>query len=111
MIERGRYGSAVCSDAHVAEFQIVFSGAAARYPQHAGPKATIKIGGEVKTLSDSFGEDSPQIDFGDGSLLICSHLYALPEGETLAPYSTDRIDAWDWSKTNIRAESQGGRKT
>jgi hypothetical protein len=101
---------AVRSDAHVAEFQIVFSGGGACYPQHAGLKATIKIGSKVKTLSDSFGEDSPQIDFGDGSLLIYSHLYALPEGETLAPYSTDRIEAWDWSKTNIRAESQGPEK-
>jgi len=40
----------------------------------------------VKTLSESFGDDSPQIGFGDGSLLIYSHLYALPEGETIIPY-------------------------
>lgn len=98
---------AVRSDTHVAEFTIVFSDGGARYPQLAGPKAIIKVGGKAKTLSDSFGEDSPQIDFGDGSLLIYSHLYALPEGEALAPYPADRIEVWDWSKTNIRVESQG----
>src|SRR5690606_21299322 len=64
----------------------------------------------VQTLSESFGEDSPQIDFGDGSLLIYSHLYTLPEGETIEPYPADRIEAWDWSKANIRVESQGTGK-
>jgi hypothetical protein len=84
---------AVCSDAHSAEFEIVFSDDGARYPQRAGPKATIKVGGKVKTLSEYFGEDSPQIDFGDGSLLIYSHLYALPEGEVVEPYPVAKIEA------------------
>lgn len=101
---------AVRSDDHTAEFEIVFSDGHARYPQRAGPKATIKVGGKVQTLSESFGEDSPQIDFGDGSLLIYSHLYTLPEGETIEPYPADRIEAWDWSKANIRVESQGTGK-
>jgi superfamily II DNA or RNA helicase len=101
---------AVRSDVHVAEFDIVFNDGGARYPQRNGPKTTIKIGGKLKTLSESFGEDSPQIDFGDGSLLIYSHLYALPEGEIAEPYPADRIEVWDWSKTNIRAESQGPEK-
>ncbi|MBR1160625.1 DEAD/DEAH box helicase [Bradyrhizobium elkanii] len=101
---------AVRSDAHVAEFEIVFSEGGARYPQRSGPKTTIKVGGKVKSLSESFGDDSPQIDFGDGSLLIYSHLYALPEGVTVEPYPADRIEAWDWSKTNIRAEAQGPEK-
>lgn len=100
----------VRSDIHVAEFEIVLSEGGARYPQRAGPKAAIKIGGKVKTLSESFGDDSPQIDFGDGSLLIYSHLYALPEGETVEPYPAHRIEAWDWSTTNIQAESQGPEK-
>lgn len=101
---------AVRSDAHVAEFEIVFSEGGARYLQRSGPKTTIKVGGKVKSLSESFGDDSPQIDFGDGSLLIYSHLYALPEGVTAEPYPADRIEAWDWSKTNIRVEAQGPEK-
>jgi superfamily II DNA or RNA helicase len=101
---------AVRSDARVAEFEILFSDGGARYPQHAGPKATIKLGSKVKTLSESFGDDSPQIDFGDGSLLIYSHLYALPEGGAVEPYPADRIETWEWSRTNIRAESQGPEK-
>lgn len=113
LLSRERTGPlrfAVLSDAHVAEFEIVFAEGGARYPQRSGPKATIKIGGKMKTLSESFGDDSPQIDFGDGSLLIYSHLYALPDGVTVEPYPSDRIEAWDWSKTNIRAEAQGLEK-
>lgn len=101
---------AVRSDTHVAEFEIVFTEGNARYPQTSGPKTTIKVGGKAKPLSESFGDDSPQIDFGDGSLLIYSHLYALPEGVSAEPYPVDRIEAWDWSETNIRSESQGPEK-
>ncbi len=100
----------VRSDAHTAEFEIVFSEGGARYPQRSGPKTTIRVGGKVKILSESFGEDSPQIDFGDGSLLIYSHLYALPEDVAVEPYPADRTEAWDWSKTNFRAEAQGPQK-
>lgn len=101
---------AVHSDNQIAEFEIVFAEGGARYPQRSGPRATIKVGGKVKTLSESFGEDSPQIDFGDGSLLIYSHLYALPDGVRVEPYPSDRIEVWDWSGTNIRTESQGSEK-
>ena len=41
---------------------------------------------------------------------IYSRLYALPEDEIAEPYPADRIEVWDWSKTNIRAESQGPEK-
>lgn len=101
---------AVTADGHSAEFEIIFADGGARYPQRGGDKAMIKVGGKTKPLSESFGDDSPQIDFGDGSLLIYSHLYVLPDGETLDPYSIERIETWDWSKTNIRAESQGPSK-
>lgn len=101
---------AVYSDTHIAEFEILFGDGGARYPQRAGPRASIRIGTKMKTLSESFADDSPQIDFGDGSLLIYSHLYELPEGETFEPYPADRIEVWDWSKTDIRAESQGPQK-
>lgn len=98
---------AVTADGHSAEFEIVFTDGGARYPQRSGAEVVIKVGGKAKPLSESFGEDSPQIDFGDGSLLIYSHLYVLPEGETLEPYPADRIEIWDWTATNIRVESQG----
>ncbi|MER9349841.1 DEAD/DEAH box helicase family protein [Mesorhizobium sp. M0227] len=101
---------AVRSDDQSAEFEIVFADGGARYPQRNGPKATIKVGSKIQTLSESFADDAPQIDFGDGSLLIYSHLYALPEDEMVQPYPPEKIEVWDWSKTNIRAEAQGVEK-
>ncbi|MFD2262819.1 DEAD/DEAH box helicase [Lacibacterium aquatile] len=101
---------AVQNDTHTAEFEIVFTEGGARYPQRSGPKTTIKVGGKVKPLPEFFGDDSPQIDFGDGSLLIYSHLYALPDGATAEPYPVERIETWDWSMVNIQAEAQGPEK-
>lgn len=101
---------AVCSDAYIAEFEIEFKNDGAHYPQRAGPETSIKIGNKVKPLSESFGDDSPHIDFGDGSLLIYSHLYELPEGKTFEPYPVEHIKVWDWSNVNIRSESQGLEK-
>lgn len=97
----------VSSDDAAAEFEVVFSKGGASYPQRSGAPATIKVAGKSKTLSQSFADDSPHIDFGDGSLLIYSHLYSLPDGETVAPFPIERIEAWDWSNANIRVESQG----
>jgi hypothetical protein len=88
----------------------MFADGGARYPQRSGDKATIKIGGKVKTLWESFADDSPQIDFSDGSPLIYSHLYSIPDGETLEPYPAAKIETWDWSNANIRVESQGTAK-
>lgn len=113
LLDNGRTGPlrfAVRSDDQSAEFEIVFADGGARYPQRNGPRTTIKIGSKIQTLSESFADDAPQIDFGDGSLLIYSHLYALPEGETVLPYPPEKIEAWDWSRTDIRAEAQGAEK-
>ena len=100
----------VYSDAHAAEFEVVFRDGGARYLQLSGPEASIRVGSKVKGLTESFGDDSPQIDFGDGSLLIYSHLYEPPEAEAIEPYPADQIEVWDWSGTNIKAESQGPEK-
>ncbi|MGH8047808.1 MAG: DEAD/DEAH box helicase [Chthoniobacterales bacterium] len=100
----------VKDDRHAAVFEVVFAENGARYPQREGPKASLQMGGKIQPLSDFFADDAPQIDFGDGSLLIYSHLYALPDGAVMPPYDPGRIEAWDWSKTNIRRESQGSER-
>lgn len=100
----------VSNDTAAAEFEIDFADGSASYPQKSGAPATIKVAGKTKPLSESFSDDSPQIDFGDGSLLIYSHLYSLPDGESFTPYPPEKIEAWDWSEANIRVESQGPAK-
>jgi hypothetical protein len=98
---------AVRTDRQSATFEIVFDDGAALYPQLSGPTATIRIGGKEQPLSGYFADDAPHIDFGDGSLLIYSHLYSLPDGEAAAPYLLEKIEVWDWSGVSIRVESQG----
>jgi hypothetical protein len=98
---------AVTSDRHRAVFEIVFGDGGARYPQREGPRATIKVVGREKSLAEYFGDDSPHIDFGDGSLLIYSHLYVLPEVRSFPPYPQDKIETWNWAKVDIRKEAQG----
>ena len=61
-------------------------------------------GNKEATLSESFGDDCPQIDFGDGSLLIYSHLDSLPDGQTLPPFDLAKLEAWDRSRANIRSK-------
>jgi superfamily II DNA or RNA helicase len=110
LIDHARDGPllfSVKSDSHTATFEIVFADSAARYPQRSGPRANIKIAGKEKSLSEYFGDDSPHIDFGDGSLLIYSHLYVLPEVRSFPPYPREKIEAWSWTKVDIRKESQG----
>ena len=100
----------VISDRDRAEFEIVFQDGAASYPQRGGPRAIVKVAGKEKLLSDYFGDDSPHIDFGDGSLLIYSHLYVLPEDRVVPPFAKSKIEVWDWSGVDIRKESQGPTK-
>ena len=100
----------VKSDTDEAVFEIVFADAGACYPQREGLQATVIIGNKEMSLSEFFGDDAPQIDFGDGSLLIYSHLYSLPDGQSLPPYDRAKLEAWDWSAANIRRESQGIEK-
>lgn len=110
LLGHGREGPlkfAVRNDGQLAAFEIAFGDGGARYPQRGGPKATIKISGKEQLLSEFFADDAPHIDFGDGSLLIYSHLYKLPDVPTLPPYPSDKIEVWDWDGTNIRRESQG----
>lgn len=110
MLDNARTGPlrfAVRSDDHAAEFEIVFSDGHARYPQRAGPKATIKIGGKVQKPSNPSARTHLRSTSVMAQAFIYSHLYTLPEGETIEPYPSDKIEAWDWSKANIRVESQG----
>jgi hypothetical protein len=79
----------------------------ARYPQRNEPSEVVRVGSKEITLSDFFADDPPQIDFGDGSLLIYSHLYSLPDDPSALPYDPSQIEIWDWTTVNIRRESQG----
>jgi superfamily II DNA or RNA helicase len=90
-----------------AHFEIGFTATDATYTQTSGPLCRIKTRRHERTLAESFADDAPQIDFGDGSFLIYSHLYVPPKELDLAPIMDSAIVHWDWTGTNPRVESQG----
>ncbi|MFC3320410.1 hypothetical protein [Mesorhizobium cantuariense] len=90
-----------------AEFEIGFTATDATYRQTSGPPCRIKTHRHDRTMAESFADDAPQIDFGDGSFLIYSHLYVPPKELDLTPIMDSAIVPWDWTGTNPRIESQG----
>ncbi|MGY3505210.1 DEAD/DEAH box helicase [Bradyrhizobium sp. USDA 4471] len=90
-----------------ASFEVRFIGNEASYPQVAGSPCTIKGRRGMIPLAEYFADDAPQIDFGDGSFLIYSHLYVPPAEIDLGPVLDESLTAWDWKGTDIRVESQG----
>lgn len=66
---------------------------------------TIRHGNGEEPLEDLFYEHPPVVWFADGSSLE-GNLLTEPNRK-FAPYPADKIRAWDWSRANIRKESQG----
>jgi superfamily II DNA or RNA helicase len=67
--------------------------------------ATIRQRSRTLSLREFFEEQPPTFWFADGSSLTGIEHVALrrqPE-----PFPRDRIETWNWTGTNIRAESQG----
>lgn len=71
--------------------------------QSAGT-AFIKSQGRLRPLQEFFEEEPPTFWFADGSSLVGNEYVALRRQPV--PFPRERIDAWDWTATNIRVESQ-----
>jgi len=72
--------------------------------------AAIKHGANARAiaLSDFFYKNPPVIWFADGSSLAGNEFTELRIPEPL--FASDEIEAWDWTGTNIKRESQGINK-
>ncbi|KAB2689066.1 DEAD/DEAH box helicase [Brucella tritici] len=90
-----------------AGFEIGFTATDATYVQTSGPACRIRTSRHDLPMAEYFADDAPQIDFGDGSFLIYSHLYVPPKELDLAPVMDAAIVPWNWTGTNPRIESQG----
>lgn len=90
-----------------ASFEIGFTATDATYTQTSGPACRIKTPRHDLSMAEYFADDAPQIDFGDGSFLIYSHLYVPPKELDLASIMDSAVVPWNWTGTNPRIESQG----
>lgn len=76
-----------------------------------GPhSAMVKRGGAgtPEPLADFFDEDPPVVWFADGAWLE-GNAYVRLRHET-PPYDRSKIEAWDWTGTDLTTESQGVEK-
>lgn len=70
-----------------------------------GSDAIIRYQSRESSLQDFFGEYPPTFWFADGSSLLGNEYAELPRQPD--PFPRNRIEAWNWTGTNIRVESQG----
>lgn len=104
--ESGPIRFKVFTDATSAEYEITFAGRGVDYRTIGMATADIILSGRQRPLSEWFAEHPPVVRFADNSFLVFNELFRPGVGER-APYDVGRIEAWDWSGTNIATESQG----
>ncbi|MGU7816671.1 DEAD/DEAH box helicase [Burkholderia sp. AW49-1] len=68
-------------------------------------RSSLKRNSAERGMVEFFDEHPPVFWFADGSSLEGNQLVRLRS--TIAPFNRERIQAWDWSSTDIRKESQG----
>lgn len=72
-------------------------------------KLEIKIGNKYKNISEWFEEYPPKITYTDGSTLENTY-YLEANIEGVPKFKEEELIIYDWSKTNIKKESQGIEK-
>ncbi len=68
----------------------------------------VSSGGSHADIADFFYSNPPSIWFADGSSLEGNQYVELRS--TYPPFDREKIQAWEWSDTDIRRESQGPEK-
>ena len=107
--ETGPIQFTVSTKENSAKFEVRLSESGAKYPQTKGPPAEIDYRTN-RPLSHLFSEDPPEIHFADGDFLIFNELFILPRGPDRIVFNINKIEAWDWKKTDLNIESQGFEK-
>lgn len=73
-----------------------------------GAEAAISLRSKTQDLASFFEENPPTFWFADGSSLTGFEYVELRKPPDTFP--RDRIEAWDWTGTNIRSESQDSER-
>ncbi|GBF04417.1 helicase [Deinococcus aerius] len=98
----------VFTEEHSVEYEVVFGDDVGYRPVN-GVEVLVTTGKAEKNtrvpLSEWLVRYPPTTYFHDRTVMW-GRLIAHPAPVT-APFSTERVEAWDWTGTNIRAESQG----
>lgn len=94
----------VFTETQEAHYEMTFEDGNASYQPLRGT-VTVLSARKAYTLSGWLQKEPPTVFFHDRSLIQYNLLAKLVPIEE--PFSRERIEAWDWTGTNIRRESQG----
>jgi superfamily II DNA or RNA helicase len=100
----------VSSENETVTFEITLSEEKAEFIQIAGPTAFAAVRGKRRALTEWFNEDPPIVHFANGDFLVFNELFELPRGAERIAFDKQKIAAWDWSRVNLKKESQGPEK-
>lgn len=98
----------VSTEAGGAEFEINLSDDTAIYAQVAGPPAQVTVRGKTRPMAEAFALDPPIVHFANGDFLVMNELFEIPKGAARIAFK--EIETWDWTKVNLKRESQGQGK-
>jgi superfamily II DNA or RNA helicase len=93
----------VFTDSRSANYEMRFVQGDVQFVPQGLIGAEVEMGQRRKTLADWFAEDPPLVRFIDNSILLKNHFFRL---SAQAAYQQSKIQAWDWTGTDITAESQ-----
>ena len=93
-----------------AEFEVRFGTDEVRFESTGGPLTHIKVNGKRQLMSEWLNHNPPWFYFANGAVLRHNELFSPRRLGDRVSFPADRIDAWDWTGTDIRMESQREEK-
>lgn len=88
------------------DYEMRFASGKVRYVPLGGPPIRMQTGKGTQPMAEWLEENPPWIFFTNGAALHGDELLTPTLGAARSPYSADRIERWDWTGTDIKAESQ-----
>jgi superfamily II DNA or RNA helicase len=95
----------VCAGNNVAEYEIRLYPQRAEYSATSPSTATVIRSTKRTRLGEWFDREPPTVRFADGSYME-GNWFVQSRTDTRAPFSRDRIQAWNWSGVDLSKESQ-----
>lgn len=88
------------------EYEMVFSDDGVEYVPVGDETIEFVVSRKRQGLPERFREEHPMIWFENGACLMHEMLRPPPVRQDDSPFDKDRIEAWDWSGTDLKKESQ-----
>lgn len=99
----------IFSETQSVKYEIKFRNNTVEYVPIDQEVIEIIISRKRRRLTEWFQKEPPVIRFENGAFLIYNELFKVPISNN-SPFRAERIEAWDWTGTNLKKESQTVKK-